>query len=223
MPPFFYVLKEELKEVAGCERNTVTGILGIDLSLTGTGLALITPAPTPGIAACLQFSCQYYAPLNLYLGRIHAPAEMGAFPRWRRIAESILVWASFADMIVIEGYSYGSFAGTRACVEIGGIVRYHLLEAGKSPIEVAPTTLKKFILGKGVGEKSLMQMRILERYGCAIEDNNIADAFGLAKIGEAIDGDADGLPQFQAEVITMLKNGKPVKKARKISHESPAG
>jgi crossover junction endodeoxyribonuclease RuvC len=49
---------------------------------------------------------------------------------------------------------------------------------------VAPTALKKFITGKGNAKKELMLMKIFKRYGLEFENNNLADAYALARYGE---------------------------------------
>jgi Holliday junction resolvasome RuvABC endonuclease subunit len=66
--------------------------------------------------------------------------------------------------------------------------------------------LKKFITGKGKGDKDMMMMEIYKQYGHEALDNNEADAFGLAACGLAVMGTPlKKITKPQEEVITLLK------------------
>ncbi len=90
------------------------------------------------------------------------------------------------DLVVIEGLSYGSknttslcqLAKLNFCIEI-----YCYIEKYRYRM-VPPTTLKKFITGKGNSKKEVMLMKILKRYGLEFENNNLADAYALCRWGE---------------------------------------
>jgi crossover junction endodeoxyribonuclease RuvC len=70
---------------------------------------------------------------------------------------------------------------------------------------VTPTGLKKFITGKGNCQKDLMLLETYKRYKISFSNNNSCDAFGLAKIGEALINKDLKLPKHQEEVISILK------------------
>lgn len=198
----------------------MSSILGIDLSLTGTGLALITdknvefPASTVTVPVPRLIRQPPRTGQRLWTTRLTTTFE--GFYRWRFILGHVLNWCSRADAVMIEGYSFGSHSShTRAIAEIGGIVRYHIIEAGMVPIEVPPTMLKKFLTEKGNSDKSICLKECLRRYAFNVDDHNIVDAFTLAKIGEAMFDGTDGLPQFQVDIIEALKAGPKPKKERK--------
>ena len=69
--------------------------------------------------------------------------------------------------------------------ENGGVIRFLLIS--KYPkakfLEVPPTTLKKFVTGSGKGEKSLMLKEVYKTYNFDTNNDNIADAFALCKLG----------------------------------------
>jgi crossover junction endodeoxyribonuclease RuvC len=69
----------------------------------------------------------------------------------------------------------------------------------------SPTGLKKFITGKGNSAKELMLLETYKRYKASFENNNLCDAFGLAKIGEALITPDLKLTQPQQEVIVVIK------------------
>jgi crossover junction endodeoxyribonuclease RuvC len=70
---------------------------------------------------------------------------------------------------------------------------------------VAPTGLKKFITSKGNCQKELILLEIYKRYNVSFDNNNLADGFALAKIGEALINPEAKLTQQQKEVISVIK------------------
>ena len=70
---------------------------------------------------------------------------------------------------------------------------------------MTPTTLKKFITGKGAGPKDVMLLETYKRYGISFLDNNLCDAFGLAQCGVALlKENKEPLLSFQKEVCNTL-------------------
>lgn len=116
------------------------------------------------------------------------------------------------DLIVIEGFSYGSKG--RSVFDIaylGWRIREELdrLEwDNRIPwLEVPPSQLKKFATGKGNSGKDIILQQVYKRWGYETHDNNIADAYVLAQIGRAYLGNSDDLTAFQKEVIKTLRKG----------------
>jgi crossover junction endodeoxyribonuclease RuvC len=90
------------------------------------------------------------------------------------------------ELVAIEGFSFGSRGGTMQS-EINGLgqtIRLALWRRGLSYVEVPPSTLKKWISGKGNAEKSTMMMEVLDRWGYKSTDDNDADAYALARLAE---------------------------------------
>jgi len=122
------------------------------------------------------------------------------------------------DLFVIEGVSFASSGQT--ALQMGYLqfsIREHILYVlGQGFIDVSPLQLKKFALGKGSGDKNLILKEVYKRWGYDTDNDNLADAFVLAKTGEAYLNYPDvKLPDFQLEVIQVLKGDKPAKKTRK--------
>lgn len=86
-------------------------------------------------------------------------------------------------VMYVEGYAFGSKTGREALGEWGGQVRLSAWERGWTVITVPPTVLKKFVLGKGVGEKSLMLQQVYKRWGFEAKDDNEGDAYALMRFG----------------------------------------
>jgi crossover junction endodeoxyribonuclease RuvC len=148
-------------------------IMGIDLSLVETGII------------CLEDG-------EITLSRLvkSKPSDEKEIERIQKIArqvtESILSYKP--DLIVIEGLSYGSKNSTSLCqlAKLNFSVEIFCYQMGHRYLMVPPTTLKKFITGKGNAKKEVMLMKILKKYDLEFDNNNLADAFALAKYGEKL-------------------------------------
>jgi Holliday junction resolvasome RuvABC endonuclease subunit len=73
----------------------------------------------------------------------------------------------------------------------------------KTPLQVPPMTLKKFVSGKGTATKDMMLLNIYKRYGVELTDNNAADAYGLARIAAEYVTDAN-----EKDIIKKLRDPK---------------
>lgn len=119
---------------------------------------------------------------------------------------SALIADYYPGMAVLEGYGYaGPSPHTLVTlVEIGTAIRMVLDQTTDCKVvEVAPTALKKFVTGSGQAKKDGMMLEIYKRWGFDTQNNNIADAYALARVGHGILY-PDSLTKFQAEVIAKL-------------------
>lgn len=134
-------------------------VIGLDLSLTGTGLAVADSA--------LKIE-----PLGTGMTRL------------RHLWELIWSYVTVADetLVVLEGYSYGSGNQAHQMGELGGHIRYHLWDRLVPYVVVPPATLKKFAAGKGNASKDLM-VHTAAKLGCEAHDNNAVDAWFLRQMG----------------------------------------
>ena len=92
------------------------------------------------------------------------------------------------SLVVIEGLGLGYT--NRATSQLDGlhfVIRWEL----RAPMEpetvvvVPPMTLKKWVCGKGNARKELMLMKTLKRWGLEFYDDNLCDAYCLARWGLA--------------------------------------
>lgn len=67
--------------------------------------------------------------------------------------------------------------------ELFGLVKYLLFKAGIPCCTVTTTTLKKQFAKNGTATKDNMIAAVYNRYNRVIKNDNIADAIGLASIG----------------------------------------
>jgi len=85
--------------------------------------------------------------------------------------------------VYLEGPSYQS-AG-QAVLQMGALhffTRVYLYKHNVKYKVIAPGTLKKFVTGKGNCKKDLMLLKTYKKWGVEFNDNNICDAYGLARM-----------------------------------------
>jgi len=93
----------------------------------------------------------------------------------------------FVQDVAMEGYAYGSIMANKLG-ELGGVVKLTLhsiakIGNGKDPMLVPPTSLKKYVTGRGNGvQKNQMLLQVYKKWGVEFPDDNAADSYGLAHI-----------------------------------------
>jgi len=98
--------------------------------------------------------------------------------------------ASRYDVVVIEGYSYGSQGRAIVSIgELGGVLRVELYRAEIPVLEVPPSTLKKYATGKGNAPKDAVLAAAIRRLEYGGHSSDEADALWLLEIGRAILGE----------------------------------
>lgn len=162
-------------------------ILGIDLSIRATGLAMLSDDKSV-FDLELPGKLRVFSPIGefFYVGALATRTSKDQLSQWDDILLPILTWAMHAHQVIIEEYSHGSISSSMDVVhELGGIVKYHLRKIGQVPVEISPKSVKKFITGNGNADKDKM-LSCVQKMGMPILDDNMADAFGLARFGHAL-------------------------------------
>jgi len=104
--------------------------------------------------------------------------------------------------VAMEGYSYGSHAGREVLGECGAAVKMGVVQAlgianqVAYPSIVTPQQVKKFATSNGNAKKNQMLLAIYKKWGVTFSDDNLADAYALARIAGAL---ATGETQFDYE------------------------
>lgn len=84
--------------------------------------------------------------------------------------------------VAMEGYAMGRTFNREKLGELGGVVKLaHATVFGSDPLVVPPTSLKKFITGKGNASKKEVVAAVREKWDSEVKNDNIADAYGLAQ------------------------------------------
>lgn len=166
-------------------------ILAVDLSLTHTG-------------CCLDGECSSIT------------SKFRGWPRVGHILTALLSMAEPAQVVVLEGYSFGSRGRAVYDIgELGGVVRWALFDSGVPFVDVAPSSLKKYATGKGNSPKDAMIAAAIRRFGFPGSDNNEADAYLLwCMARHAYGHPVATVPQVQAEqagkvLWPLLREGIP--------------
>lgn len=164
--------------------------IGIDLSLTATGIIKLKDGKIA------QRQLIKTKPTHNYLDELK---------RLEYIRDTIDL--TDVDIAVIEGMAFMA-RNTTALVQLSGLnymTRERIYFENIPFIIVAPTTLKKFATSKGNSPKELVLLEVYKRYHVSFTDNNLADGYVLARIGEALLDNNIKLTKHQQEVIELLK------------------
>lgn len=182
-------------------------LLGLDVSLTSTGIALLD-ADTTYILDSLKT-----LPIDgIHVERHHKILTALTFHlNWikENVSEDADIWG------VIEGYAYGKDPKRGSQVitlaEIGGLVRYVVWRyTGHPLIVVAPNTLKLFVTGHGHAKKEQMLLFLFKKYGIEFKNNDEAEAFALAKMGLCcFDEQERSLTDYEKRTVATVRKGNP--------------
>jgi Holliday junction resolvasome RuvABC endonuclease subunit len=123
------------------------------------------------------------------------------------------------DLVVIENNAFNAIGRAKSVLaELNGIIKFWLWRRKIDYVLVAPTTLKKFILGKGKGDKSLILREVYKTYRLDAGTDDEADACVLAHIGACLIGAEEPRNQAQREVMfTLTGEKKKNSKKRKLA------
>lgn len=178
------------------KNNTIKSI-GLDISLTGTGLVILEKGKIIQQKLIKSKPIPNGTPRDEVL-------------RMLKIVEEIedVVSEYNPTIAVIEGLAFG-IQKTTSLTQLAALnffTRARLIDYRIPFVIVFPTTLKKFITGSGASKKDVLMMEIYKRWGVSIADNNEADAYSLAQVGLALfGGNSKAITKFQQEVINLLK------------------
>lgn len=159
-------------------------IVGLDLSLTGTGIA--TWCGDRILAETIT-------------------TKLLGLPRMDYILQQVREFTKAADLVVIEGFSFGSRGA--ALFEIAGLgylVRHDFWKREQKFLLVTPGQLKKFVTGKGNADKAIVIREVYKRFGVDVANDDEADAVGLLVIGMALLGQWEPTMDFQRVVVKDL-------------------
>lgn len=163
-------------------------VVGIDQSYTGFGYCV------GGNAIKKTFPTQK-----------HPEDRLFEVENW--LSEQLHLIHDGIDLVVMEGYANAAKFGREMAGELGWAVKRSVVEvADQYPLIVPPTSLKKFVTGKGNSGKNEMLLGVYKRWGVEFANDNQADAFALEKFGRAY-LDPTGQPKYALEAISKVRSG----------------
>lgn len=154
----------------------MTTVAGLDLSLTGTGVAVIAPERQPALAVITSKAAG--PTIELRRQRLVTLAS--------RVIEFIEAHRVGDIMFVVEQPAYAQTQGSQH--DRSGLwwLIVDDLCADGLVSEVSPTALKKYATGKGSASKAEMMARTAQEFpGVPFESDNDSDALWLAALGRA--------------------------------------
>ena len=162
-------------------------LIGLDLSLTSTGFhKLAADGRILDSGAITADKSTGMERLDLILARISNLVREG-------------------DFVVLEDNAFRALGRARSgLAELSGIVKFWLWRRQIRYLLIAPTMLKKFILGVGRGDKALIVREVFKAYGLNAGTDDEADASVLAHIGMCIIGAEEPRNRQQREVLANL-------------------
>jgi crossover junction endodeoxyribonuclease RuvC len=137
-------------------------IIGLDLSLRSTGIAS-----------------------DGWADRIVPAASLRGLARLRHIRTAVLDHARSADLVVVEGPSYGSTgAGQHERAGLWWLV-FDVLAEADLPVAVVPPACRcRYATGRGNASKDQVLAAVIRRYpDVDVDGNDQADAYVLAAMG----------------------------------------
>ncbi len=161
-------------------------VLGLDLSMVGTGAASTGPAGEP-------------------VTRLIKTRDKDKDRRLIQIQAEIRELATGAELALIEAPTPRSPSSVVSGM-VQGAARLVLLDLGIPYGTLMPASLKKFATGKGTGDKVPMAIAALKRAGLEFPDDNQCDAFWLwvaanYKVGQPL----YDLPALNRESLGKIK------------------
>jgi len=153
--------------------STTSYFVGIDLSLNGTGLVILDNRENVIVKSLISSNPK-------------TTKEERILYIWKNV-ESISKLKNL-QKVYIEALSYGSHG--QATLDLSGLHYYIRISFLLSDLNnyykkyevIPPTVLKKFVTGKGNCKKELMLLQIYKKWNIEFDNNNIADAYGLARL-----------------------------------------
>jgi len=167
--------------------------IGIDQSYSGFGITVLN-VNDPSEYVTTVFKAEF-----LHVDRL--------FWIKKQLEELLAVATKDANSVVtaMEGYAFGTTMA-HMLGELGAVVKmvcYDLFDKyeGKYPYIIPPTTLKKYVTGKGTGvQKNQILLAVYKKWGVEFNDDNAADSYALAMLAAG-----DGKLAYEVEILEKIK------------------
>ena len=197
------------------ENNKKFTVLGLDLSLTSTGIVVLDQS---GEVLHHEVAGEELVKAT--------PSQKQK--RVRKIASRVmLVQAKYnPKRVVIEDYGYSTMKGGTSSItqlaELCGVIKMFLHMKGVDPVVMSASQARKITLGTGVGVtsaerrkkmtvKDKVAVMVVSQYGKKFEINDETDAFVLAEAGRKILA-GEPLPVDVMESLYKSRERKPKKR-----------
>jgi crossover junction endodeoxyribonuclease RuvC len=182
----------------GLELDVENVAIGIDQSYSGFGITVLD------VDDVVNYKTTVFKAEGLHIDRLVWVQE--------KLTEIIEYYYRYnkpsSITVAMEGYAFGTTMA-HMLGELGAIVKlvcYNELDGfeGKYPYIIPPTTLKKYITGKGAGvQKNQILLNVYKKWGVEFSDDNAADSYVLARIVAGTH-----TLEYEKEIFTKLRDPK---------------
>jgi len=174
-------------------------VCGIDLSLAKTGMVVLEEGGKVLSASLVKSKPCGDLPIDETRRMVKIVEDV--FEKIDEVLPSV-----DPDLVVIENLAY--LAKSNSLTQLAFL--HHLTRAlcvtfGWPFIVVFPTTLKKWATGSGKGDKNMMLLEVFKRWNFSASDDNICDAYALARLGHALLGTEKVANKAQEEVVNLVR------------------
>lgn len=160
-------------------------VIGLDLSITGTGLAHTVEGDV----------CTHVIKTDPK----HRDGRLG------QIRDAVAQYAEGAALALLEAPTAKSFTSVISGM-VHGVVRLQLVEMGIPYGTLMPNSLKKYATGKGTGDKIPMALAAMKRAGKEFPNDNECDAFWLwVAANDHLSQPVIDLPALNRESLKKIK------------------
>ena len=140
--------------------------IGIDQSLTNTAIVVLNSKGNVIKKEKWSPKLKDVARLEYFFDKIH-----NLIKKYKN--NSVALYA-------MEGYSYSKY-NMADLGELGGVIKLAFYTNNIDVKIYPPTVIKKFICGKGNAKKDLMIKEVYKKFNFDTDDDNMADAYGIAR------------------------------------------
>lgn len=170
---------------------------GIDLSLSSTGIVIFNSS-----GDIVETYVKSAGSEKLYK---HSEERYHTFIE---SIKNILIRHEVA-VVFVEGYSFASVFQSHQLFEIGALLRDACYVMDVPIIKIPPTTVKKFVTGKGNSKKDVMRLGVYKKWKVEFETNDEVDAYAIARVGEGLLFSEKLKTVSEREVITTILRSIP--------------
>lgn len=181
--------------------NEVRNFVGVDISLTGTGVCRLSSQGKLVNAECIKTKAH--------------KSFTEWFDRINMITSKVVQYIDAGSVVFVEGYAFGANGQVFNIAELSGYMKFQLYCGDcTAVIQVPPTSLKKYITGTGNAKKELILKEVYKRYSMDFNDDNVADAYALARMGYELtlhyqNADQIALTKYQEAAINgVIRDNK---------------
>jgi Holliday junction resolvasome RuvABC endonuclease subunit len=129
-----------------------------------------------------------------------------------------LVLEPYKDQIAgaaVEAQALGALGDIDQLGQVNGVIQVLFEDLGVTPISVPPSSLKKFVANNPQADKSLMMQMAEAVWGVEFVQDDLCDAYGLARFAEeCVEQKSTKRHQVEAvfSVLRKKKRKKPIKR-----------